>query len=94
MEDGDISDNSAESDDDNNSSDESSNEISDEILSDNMDSSDDFAKAMKRLTTSGEIVTQDSTIECQKASEFRYCSNFKKINFNFVASFYPNNFQI
>lgn len=77
MEDGDTSDNSTDSDDDhmdNHADSDSSDESSETILAESMENGDDdFENAMKRLTTSGEVVTDDSTIEYQKALDFRYC---------------------
>ena len=94
-EDGNISDNSDKSngddlDNDSPLSDESSNESSENVLDQNMDNIGDFENAMTRLTTRGDIVSQDSSIEYQKASNFRY-ANFFNVN---LVSFYTRIFQI
>ena len=75
-----ISDNSDESDggdldNDSPSSDQSSDESSENDL-ENMDDIGDFGNAMMRLTARGDIVSQDSHIEYQKASKFRYAIFF------------------
>src|SRR6218665_2397636 len=76
-----ISDNSDESDggdldNDNPSSDQSSDESSENDLDQNMDDIGDFGNAMTRLTARGDIVSQDSHIEYQKVSNFRYANFF------------------
>src|SRR6218665_507037 len=89
-----ISDNSDESDggdfdNDSPSSDESSDESSENDLDQNMDDIGDFGNAMTRLTARGDIVSQDSNIEYQKASNFRY-ANFFNVN---LVSFHTRIFR-
>src|SRR6218665_2742696 len=80
-----ISDNLDESDggdlDNDSPSDQSSDESSENDL-ENMDDIGDFGNAMTRLTARGDIVSQDSHIEYQKASKFRYAIFF---NVDFVS---------
>src|SRR6218665_1487167 len=80
-----ISDNSDESDggdldNDIPSSDQSPDESSENDLDQNMDNIGDFWNAMTMLTARGDIVSQDSHIEYQKALNFRY-ANFFNVNF-------------